>query len=254
MQGRSRSRNRIGTLTCAAVLVAPVGVPSAWAQAPAPAAKAWTGTVGAGINLTQGNTDTLNYNLAFDLLHPFSTRNVMKTTGLYLRGTQNDTLNVNRTSLGFRDEITISGRTFVFGKLDYLRDTFKAIDYLVAPGAGLGFKVLDSDRTTYVVDAALGAVTEKNPLQDRRTSGAITLGEKLTHQLTSTASLKHEATALWKTRDLGDALYTLSVGISATLSSRAQLSFEVLNVYKNRPPGITRKNDVALITALTTKF
>ena len=68
------------------------------------------------------------------------------------------------------------------------------------------------------------------------------------------ASLKHEATALWKTQDLDDALYTLSVGISAALSSRAQLSFEGLNVYKNRPPGLTRKNDVALITALTTKF
>ena len=250
MQGR----RRVVQCACAAGLVALVGVPSAWAQAPAPAPKAWTGTVGAGINLTQGNTDTLNYNLAFDLLLPFSTRNVMKTTGLYLRGTQNDTLSVNRTSLGFRDEISISNRTFVFGKLDYLRDTFKAIDYLVAPGAGLGFKAINSDRTKYVVDAALGAVTEKNPLQDRRTSGAVTLGEKLTHQLTSTASIKHEATALWKTQDLDDALYTLSAGISAALSSRAQLSFEVLNVYKNRPPGLTKKNDVALITALTTKF
>ena len=103
--------------------------------------------MGAGINLTQGNTDTLNYNLAFDVMHPFSTRNVMKTTGLYFRGTQNDTLNVNRASLGIRDEITISGRTFVFGKLDYLRDTFKAIDYLVASGAGLGFKAIDRDHT-----------------------------------------------------------------------------------------------------------
>ncbi len=252
MQGRNRGRNRIGTLTGTAVLVALAGVPAAWAQAPAP--KAWAGTVGAGINLTQGNTDTLNYNLAFDVLHPLSTRSVLKTTGLYLRGTQNDTLNVNRTSLGVRNEITISGRTFFFGKLDYLRDTFKAIDYLVAPGAGLGFKAVDSARTKYVVDAALGAVTEKNPLEERRTSGAITLGEKLTHQLTSTASIKHEATALWKTRDLDDSLYTLSAGISAALSSRAQLSFEVLNVYKNRPPGLTKKNDVALITALTTKF
>ncbi len=254
MQGRKRAGRRIGQGTCAVVLVWLAGVPSAWAQAPAPAPDAWTGTVGAGINLTKGNTDTLNYNLAFDLLHPLSARNVMKATGLHLRGTQNDTQNVNRTSFGFRDEITISGRTFVFGKLDYLRDTFKAIDYLVAPGAGLGFKAINSDRTKYVVDAALGAVTEKNPLQDRRTSGAVTLGEKLTHQLTSTASIKHEATALWKTQDLDDALYTLSAGISAALSSRAQLSFEVLNVYKNRPPGLTKKNDVALITALTTKF
>ena len=147
MQERNQGRNRIGTLACAAALVALVGVPSAWAHAPAPAPKAWTGTVGAGINLTQGNTDTLNYNLAFDVMHPFSTRNVMKTTGLYFRGTQNDTLNVNRASLGIRDEITISGRTFVFGKLDYLRDTFKAIDYLVAPGAGLGFKAIDRDHT-----------------------------------------------------------------------------------------------------------
>ncbi len=50
-----------------------------------------------------------------------------------------------------------------------------------APGAGLGFKAIDSALTKYTIDAALSVVTENNPLQSRRPSGAITLAEKLTH-------------------------------------------------------------------------
>jgi putative salt-induced outer membrane protein YdiY len=94
------------------------------AQAPAPPEppKTWTGTAGVGVSITSGNSDTMNYNIAFDLTRTPKARNVTKWTGLYLRGDQNDTVVVNRTSLGFRDEYTLSGRTFVFGQVEYLRD------------------------------------------------------------------------------------------------------------------------------------
>ncbi len=243
----------LARLACALVAAAGLAVP-AEAQTPAPTAP-WSGTIGAGVSLTQGNTDTINYNISFDVLHPSSARNVMKATGLYLRGTQNDELNVSRTLLEFRDELTLSPRTFVFGELSYLRDTFKAIEYLVAPGGGVGFKAINTPRTQYALDAGFGAVTEKNTGGAARNSGAITLGEKLTHKLTDTASVKHELTALWKTQDLNDALYTFTAGLAAAVSSRAQLSVELQSIYKNRPPTTaTKKNDLAIVTALTTKF
>src|SRR5688572_12464046 len=65
-------------------------------QPPAPP-QTWTGQAGAGVALTSGNSDTLTYNLAFDLTRDPKTRNVIKMNGLYLRGEQNDELTVNRT-------------------------------------------------------------------------------------------------------------------------------------------------------------
>jgi putative salt-induced outer membrane protein YdiY len=197
----------------------------------------------------------MNYNLAFDLTRTPKARNVMKWTGLYLRGDQNKAVVVNRTSLGYRDEYTLSGRTFLFGQVDYLRDTFKLIDYLVAPTAGVGYKVVNTDSTKFFVDGGAGSVSEKNPGVDLRTSGALTAGEKLALQLTPTASIKHATTGLWKANDFSDGLYTFSVGLATRVSERMQLSVDLLDTFKNRPPtAATKKNDVAFVTAVTAKF
>ena len=242
-----------GVMSVSCVLLSSV----AFAQAPAPPEppRTWTGTAGAGVSITSGNSDTMNYTLAFDLTRTPKARNVMKWTGLYLRGDQNNTVVVNRTSLGYRDEYTISGRTFFFGQVDYLRDTFKLIDYLVSPTAGVGFKVIDTEGTKFSVDGGGGSISEKNPGVDLRTSAALTAGEKLTLQLTPTASIKHATTGLWNASDLSDGLYTFSVGLATRISERMQLSIDLLDTFKNQPPtAATKKNDVAFVTAVAAKF
>jgi putative salt-induced outer membrane protein YdiY len=246
--------------TCAAGLVVLSWVitsAGALAQTPEPAEPpvTWTGTMGAGVSVTSGNSDTMNYNLAFDVTRTPTARNVMKWTGLYLRGDQGGTVVVDRTLLGFRDEYTLSGRTFLFAQVDYFRDTFKRIDYLVAPTAGLGFKVIDTEPATFLINVGGGTVSEKNRGADLRTSGAVTAGEAVALQLTPSASLKQASSALWKANDFGDALYTFSVGLGTRISERLQLSVDLLDTFKTRPPTTeTRRNDVALVTAITAKF
>jgi putative salt-induced outer membrane protein YdiY len=215
----------------------------------------WIGTAGAGLALTSGNSDTLNFNAAFDATRDPKTRNVMKWTGLYLRGKQNDALVANRLSLAFRDQYALTTRAYAFGQLDYLRDTFKLIDYLVAPTAGVGYKLVDTPSTKFSTDAGLGVVWEKNPDLDVRTSMALTAGERLEYALTATSSLKHSVTGLWKANDLADGLYTFSIGLGTRISEQLQLSVDVLDTFKNRPPtAATKKNDVAVVTAITAKF
>jgi putative salt-induced outer membrane protein YdiY len=232
-----------------------VGGP-AFAQQPAATDPGtWTGTASAGLALTSGNSDTLNVNIAFDATRDPKTRNVMKWAGLYLRGEQNDALAANRLSLSFRDQYALAARAYTFGQLDYLRDTFKLIDYLVTPTAGVGYKVVDTAVTKFSTDGGVGVVWEKNPDLDVRTSIALTAGEKLEHALTATSTLKHTATGLWKTDDFADGLYTFSIGLGARISEQLQLSVDVLDTFKNRPPTAgTKKNDVAVVTAITARF
>ena len=228
----------------------------AFAQQPAaPDPGTWVGTAGAGLALTSGNSDTLNVNAAFDATRDPKTRNVMKWTGLYLRGEQHDALVANGLSLSFRDQYALTARAYTFGQIDFLRDTFKLIDYLVAPTAGLGYKLVDTTITKLSTDAGLGVVWEKNPDLDVRTGMALIAGEKLEHALTATSTLKHAATGLWKANDLADGLYTFSIGLGTRISEQLQLSIDVLDTFKNHPPtAATRKNDVAVVTAITAKF
>jgi putative salt-induced outer membrane protein YdiY len=239
-----------------AIAFAALSVPGvARAQAPAAPERDVTGAAGFGFSLTSGNSDTTNISLSFDLKHDPKTKNVIKLAALYLRGDKDDELTVDRTSLLFRDEYSLTPRLFVFGQLDYLRDTFKLIDYLVAPGGGVGYKLIDTEATKFAVDAGAGGVWEKNPDIDVRSSGALTAGEKLTHQLTPTTTVKQGITALWKTKDFNDSLYNFSAGVGLKVTEVIQISFDLLDTYKNLPPTPeTKKNDVALVTAVTAKF
>ena len=227
---------------------------SAWAQAPAEP-KIWTFNASAGLALTSGNKDTSTVNAAYDLVYDPQTRNVVKSDALLIRGKTDGELTASRFGVNVRDEFRLTNRVFVFGQNQYLQDEFKSIDYLVAPGGGIGLKILDTMQTKFSVDAGAGGVWEKNPGVDVRKSAALTASEKLTQTLTATTTLTQSAAALWKTNDWDDVLYTFGVGVAATISTRTQLKIEVLDTYKALPPlPSVEKNDVAVLMAIVYKM
>jgi putative salt-induced outer membrane protein YdiY len=225
----------------------------AFAQPAAPP-KVWTVALSAGLAMTSGNRDTSNVNAAYDIVYNPQTKNVVKSDGLFLRGETEGVLSANRVGFNVRDEYNLTPRTFVFGQNQYLHDEFKNIDYLLAPTAGVGYKIFDTTATKLAVDGSVGGVWEKNPGLDVTSSGALAFGEKLTQTLTMTTTLTQSFAALWKTKNFDDALYTAGIGIAAAISTHTQLKFELLDTYKNLPPLPTiQKNDVAVLMAIVYK-
>ncbi len=224
-------------------------------EPPPPPPPVWTGSFGAGLALTQGNKDTSNFNLSFDIKRDPKTKTVFKADGLYILATENGDSNADRGIINVRVERLITERAYLFGQVGYVRDKFKDIEYLVAPTVGAGYKLIATDRTTFDVDSSVGLVFEKNTGFDVETDGAVTLGEKFTHKISNSAAFTQGATALWKMNDFGDALYTFTAGIAASVTTRVQLKLEFQDVYKTRPTGVlVEKNDIAFITAFVYKF
>lgn len=237
------------------------GVGIVRAQTPPPPAAppepppGWSGSAAFGLALNRGNTATTNLNLSFEGTDDPKTGSVWKFKGLYLRGDNNGVLAVDRLLLEGRNERTLTTRVYAFGQLQFLEDQFKDIDYLFAPSAGIGYKLVAVPMTTLSVDGGVGIKWEKNPGLDRRTSPVFTGSDKFEHKLSATASITQAISALWKADDFGDALYTFTAGIAAALTTRTQLKVELLDTYATRPPTMTVKsNDVALLTALVYKF
>jgi putative salt-induced outer membrane protein YdiY len=211
----------------------------------------WTGSAGAGLAFTAGNTDTANVNASYDLTYDPKSKNAVKSDALYLRAKTDVALTVNRLGVNARDQYQLARRAFTFGQLQYLRDQFKAIDYLVAPTAGLGYKLVDAPQTTLSVDGGLGAVWEKNPGFDRTASGAVTASEHLMKTLSDTARVTQQISGLWKMTDVGDALYTFGTALAANLTSKSQVKIELLDTYKAKPPtAATKSNDIAIVFSI----
>jgi len=241
-------------IVLAAAVSAAGQTPSAPA-APAPPPPPLTGSIGAGLALTSGNTDTSTFNLTFNATYDPKSRNVVKAEGLLLRGTSNGVTNVDRTTLQGSDQYKLTERSYVFGQLQFLHDRFKDISYLLAPSAGVGYKLVDTPVTTLSTDAGIGGVWEKDTGLDVNASGAVIANQKLTHKISASATLNEAVSALWKTGDFGDALYTFGAGLTLGVTTRLQFKIELLDTYKNKPPSPTiQKNDVATVLALVYKF
>lgn len=208
----------------------------------------------AGVSVTSGNKNTSNFNVSADVVHDPKQRNVFKWDMLYLRGKSERNVTGDQLRVNLYDEHRFNTRLFVFGQGRYLRDRFKDVDYLVAPSAGMGCKVYQTKASSIDFAAGLGGVVEKDRGETVSSSGSLTIDQKVSHRLSSIATLTQSIAALWKTDDLSDSLYTLRATLAASLSQRAQLKVEVLNTYKNLVPASTKKSDVAVITALVYKI
>lgn len=215
----------------------------------------WAGSAGAGLALTSGNSDTSTVNAAYELKRDTGGNIVFNSNGLLVYGKSQGELTNDRLTLAARLERKLSTRTSLFGQTQYLRDSFKAIDYLVSPTVGLSRVLIKNDRTELAADAGVGIVWEQNQDLDLRTDGAVTAGQQFSRKLTATTELKEKTVALWKMDDFGDALYVFGIGLAASVTTATQLKVEFLDTYKAQPPVPTvKKNDIAVLVSFAYKF
>jgi len=226
----------------------------AFAEETKPPEKVWASSIGAGLAVTSGNTDTKNYNLSFATKYDPKTKFVFKADALYLRGDSNGTNLVDKATADARGEYNVSDRVFAFGEVDYLRDPFKDIDYFVAPLAGGGYRIIKSDTRNLTVDGAVGTVIESGSA-GRSSGGAQKAGENFDWALSATSKLTQKLTGIWKTSDFGDALYHFDAGLTTRVATRIELTLAYTYDYKNKPASASvKKGDSALFAALLYKF
>jgi putative salt-induced outer membrane protein YdiY len=223
--------------------------------------KVWTGSLGAGLAMTSGNTDTSTFNVSYELTRDAQQRTIFKATGLFIRSEQDDILNVDRTVADVRVDYRLTYALTVFGRLQYLRDSFKRIEYLLAPTIGVGYSFVDTPQTKFDIDVSLGTALERNTERAIRTSPAFQVGERFSQQITKSARIGQSASGLWKVDDPGDAFYTFGASIAASITERAELKAEVLDTFKSEltfpvDPAVfrLRRNDVSLLMSVVYKF
>lgn len=216
--------------------------------------KVWTIAGSIGYSLTSGNNDTSTLNVGYDIIFDPKGKNLMRSDGLYILGKSAGLTTTDRLVVNGRDEYRFHPKAFAFCQVQYMSDRFKNVEYLVSPTAGIGVGLVTSPRTTLSIDTGVGGVWEKNPDADVAPSGAFTYAQKFSHAINGTTRITESVSALHKTADVGDALFILSAGISAGLTSRTQIKVEMLDTYKRRVPSASVvKNDIAVVVAFVYK-
>lgn len=250
---RCRNPHGLWLVLVLCLLAAPAAAQNTLQDQPLPAI--WIASISAGLALTKGNSDTSTVNLAFDAVRDDRQRFVFTTSGLVIRGDQDDELRVDRRWLDMRLDARVSERAGVFAQTSYLRDRFKQINYLIAPTAGVALRATRTTAVDLVVDGSLGAVIEKNQGRDVERSPALAAGQRLIITLNRSARVTQAFRTFVKLNDLGDVLYTFSGGLAASVTEHSELKVELIDTFKNEPPDPSlRKNDLSMLVSIVHKF
>jgi putative salt-induced outer membrane protein YdiY len=217
--------------------------------------KAWSGSFGAGLAATSGNSDTRNVNVSLNIVRDTKERVVTRANAIYLRGEKDGSLILNRTTMTGREEYAFPPRVFLFTQMDYIRDKFKDIDYILSPTIGIGVNLVKRERTTLAIDTGIGGVWERDVDQPTRASGAYNTAERFSWKILPGTVFTQSIASLFKTNDFSDSLHNMSAGLGVSITSHLELKLEFLDSYKNKTPLTTlRKNDTSTVTALVVKF
>jgi putative salt-induced outer membrane protein YdiY len=244
-----------GIVGCLLLLVSPAVAVAQDCPCPKAATPGWHGSLGAGLALTNGNSNSRNVNASLQLTYDPKRRNVVKIDGLYLHASSEGVDTANNSAFGVRDEYS-RNRVYLFAETRYQGDTFKDLTYLITPAVGAGYKLVASDAVTWGWDAGFGIAFEK--LEDRAsstTSGALQTAEALTWTVSPTAKLTHVARAIWKTTDFSDAFYHFEADITAAVIQRLELKLGGIEDIKNKPASpALKKHDEKLLASVLFKF
>ena len=225
------------------------------AQDAAPPRPTWVGSFGAGLAVTSGNTNTSNWNLSFKAKRERPTGLILNADGLVIRGKKNGRPSLDNTVLNSRVEIRFADKSYVFGQMAYLRDPFKSIEYFFAPTAGLSYRFYNTDDGSFSVNASAGASWESNPGKPVKSKSAVAFGQRFTRALSKTATLTQGFAGNVVANDVGDGLYSTSVGVAASVTNRTQMKVEVLNTYRTTPPLATiERSDLSTLMSFVFTF
>ena len=222
---------------------------------PPPPEPGWTLSLGGGLTLTGGNSETSSFNVAANAASDPALRNVFRAELLHLQSSEDGAKTVDRTLGALRDEYTVNGRLFVFGDLAYQRDRFKLVDYLIAPMVGAGYKLVDTKKIVVAADAGLGAAFEQLEGGDSTTDFALRAGERLEWKPSEANTVFQKVSAIWKASDFGDAYYRFEAGVATSLFQRLELKVSFADDYKTRPAQADLdKHDTSFIVSLLFKL
>lgn len=162
----------------------------------------WKGTGELGALSARGNTNTDNANAKLDISNELPDwKHAFYIAGLY--GANNDINSANRWETRWQSNYNLTQRLYWFGGLRYERDHFGAFKYQESVATGLGYHIIDNDRTKLSAQLGVGAkrsreqtVVENEADEvinriygDPALRGVVTAGAGFEHALTATTKI-----------------------------------------------------------------
>ena len=157
--------------------------------AAAPAHAQWKAKGDVGASFATGNSENRAGNANLDLTYELERwKHGVGFSGIY--GNDGDATTAQRWELRGQTQYALTERAYAFGAARYEDDRFSQYDYQASLSGGLGYKVIDTERTQFRVQAGPGYRVAEVRGTGEQEDGVILRGDAgFEHQLTETTKV-----------------------------------------------------------------
>lgn len=211
-------------------------------------------SLSAGYEMTQGNTDTAEFqgDFLYNRNRLWVNEWTVKANGLKSYADDESTAQRYETSLRYGHSLT--KRLYDFARVSAEHDYFQNVKLRLVPTAGLGYWFFDDDRSKLLAETGTGY--EYEFLRPEGTEGTWILHGRLmaSRQVTERLKAVTDVYIFPEVLDLGNYRIQADAGLEYALNSRWLLKFEIQDRYRSDPPSGSKRNDLRIITGLRFKL
>lgn len=215
-------------------------------------ASTWRRSMDFGMNMTRGNSDTLRYSLALDVVRERN-EDLIRLGGQTLYGKSDDTKDTENTSARARYERQVSTRTYALTYADWLTDDIAGIDYRITAIASPGWHLLRSPGTILKVETGAGYLEEKKRT-DREGFAAGRLAASIERLLNTHVLVWCTTEYIPKFSDMNVFFVNTEAGLASALARNLSLKVTFEDRYDNAPATDRESDDLYFSTALSLNF
>jgi putative salt-induced outer membrane protein len=219
------------------------------AAEPAPEPSLWDASFVAGLNLTDGNSDTLGVHAGL------SAERISDVDEVYLGadfryGEDSGAVTSESFSAFAQYNKMLNDRAYFGLVSDFLYDDIAAVDYRISVGPTLGYYLIKNERTRLALEAGVAYQWED-------VAGAeadyltVRFAQRLTHQLTDTMSLFESVVFTPEAEDFNNYNVLARAGIETRMSERMSLNIYAENRYDSTPAAGLEKNDFGVYSGIS---
>jgi putative salt-induced outer membrane protein len=202
---------------------------------------------------TTGNASTQTIGLGGEVIFrpdPWVIRNRVA----FVRNESDNQLTAESLQYLFRAQRTLNPRLAAFSEYGYFRDKFAGILNRNSVMGGLSYKVVDTTRQLFFVDAGLGYLNEQRVVAPDLSTGTYALGAGYKAKLSPTAEFSDDFRFTGGFDASGDWRIYQNAALTARLTTLFSLKVSYTIRYANEPVTGYKNTDTTTAIALVAKF
>ncbi len=220
----------------------------------------WEGGLSAGWTVASGNTKSDNQSLSFNAVKRME-KDRLTVGADYGRGTQEDPATGQDVktedwwrALAKYDYFFVK-KAYAFVNGRYEKDALAALDRRMVIGGGVGYQIIETDRTTLGAEGGLASLYEKyDTNMDGDTKLSLQMGYNVGHAIAENLAVLHDLSYLPSTENFSDYYLTTTAELIGEFTKRFFGSFKVIFNYDSTPATGKGSTDVKYILGIGLTF